>query len=430
MQFARRTLIQIEGVAYGDRLEVAGEPALVTGLLRDCAEVASLGPRELAPGGEVRRIGPLEVPTGDDLVGRTIDGLGRALDAGPPVAEVHLAPIFARAPSVVAARPGARLSLGAMVYDLQRLVASGTSMLAWGPNEVLLHLLRHQVASDRVVVVATLDRGAATRFEACRADLRCVHVVADESPAQQWLVPMTAVAIGEGLRARGRDAVVVIDALEAWRPSVGQFPERGSWDAQLEQLASRAYATENGSLSIIGSTRAARAMGGAAFHECLDLGLALRGEVPATGTKMARPPIRNPCGARLGRVILAAGASLEALEASVALGRTVHPSAREDIADGRLLREFLRYRPGAPVDSVEQLLVVLAALFACEEPRLAAERVGSFLDTFLTTVRTHEAARLQAARAAERLTEEDVSAFLAWAGRALSVLESPVSSIP
>ncbi len=420
MRFATRALIRAEGVAYGDRLEVGGEPALVTGLLRDGVEVAPLGARELATAGEVRRVGPLEVPTGDDLVGRTIDGLGRALDAGPPVAQTHLAPLFHRAPNVVAARPGARLSLGAMVYDLQRMVASGTSILAWGPHEVLLHLLQHHVACERVVVVATLDRGAATRFEACRADLRCVHVVADGSPAQPWLVPLTAVAIGEGLRARGRDAVVVIDGLDAWRPSVGQFPERGAWDAQLEQLASRAYATEQGSLSIIGFTRDARAMRGAAFDECLDLGLAFRGEVPATGTKIARPPIRNPCRARLGRVILTAGPNLEALEASVALGCPVHPSVKEDIVDGRLFREFLRYRPGAPVDSVEQLLVLLAAVFACEKPRLPAKKVGPFLETFLTTVRTHEAVRLQAVRAARRLTEEDSRAFFAWTKRALS----------
>lgn len=417
----------LEGVAQGELVEIDGSgPALVTALLADRVELAPLSPRAPRAGAPVRSLGPLATPAGEDLVGRAIDCLGRPLDGGPEVAREHAAPIFERDP-VVIEPTGRRFTLGALVYDLQRVIPVGASLLAVGPDPVLHHVLRHQVAAGRVVVVATPAATAAAHLDARRGarparpglpsvePVRCVHVAAarDATPAQQWLVPWSAMAIASGLRARGRDVVVALDHLDAWRPHVRAFAARGAWGTQLAQLAARAYARPIGSVSLIALTREVSVTRAAAFDEVLDLSVAVRGELPATGTSLVRPPIRVPSIRLLAGPCFAAARRVE-LEH---LGRAA-PRARLDRATRLALdeadrfRECLRFRIGASVDSLEQELGLLAV---ATRPDVPAHAVPDFVDRYLARLRRDHAITLAASRAAGRMNTDDERALLAVA---------------
>src|SRR4051812_37530971 len=90
----------LEQVAQGELVEIDGSgPALVIALWRDRVELAPLSVVEPARHAKVRAIGPPVTPAGEDLIGRTIDGLGRPLDRGPTIARDHTAQIFGRQPA-------------------------------------------------------------------------------------------------------------------------------------------------------------------------------------------------------------------------------------------------------------------------------------------------------------------------------------------
>jgi len=415
------------GVAHGALVEIEGAgPALVTALGADHVELAPLSARAPRIGAAVRALGPLAALAGEEQIGRVIDCLGRPLDGGPAVERAEPAPIFERDPAVVAPA-WQRLTLGALVYDLQRVMGTGTSLLASGPGEVLRHVLRHQISAGRIVVLATPSGAPATHLgpagDAWPAHLRapleepvrCIHVSPprEATPAQQWLVPWTAMAIAASLRARGRDVVVAIDHLDAWQPHVRAFPSRGAWPTQLAQLASRAYARPGGSVSLIAMTRAVSAARAAAFDGVLDLSLAVRGELPVTGTKLVRPPVRVPSMHLLGGACVSAAALAELASIGPAypearLGRR----QRAALAEAERLRECLRFRIGGTVDSLEQELCLLAVMTLPEVP---APAIAGFIDAYLARLRRDHAATLAAIRAAGAMNAADERALLAVA---------------
>ena len=417
----------LAGVAHGELVEIDGAgPALVTALFADRVELAPLSPLSPRIGAEVRVLGPLATPAGEELIGRAVDCLGRALDGGGAVACAHVEPVFGRDPVVV--EPARRrLTLGALVYDLQRVIAVGTSLLAVGPEAVWLHVLRHQVAAGRVVVLATpagtplahlgLRRGERPAHAGTppAAPLRCIHVAAaaDATPAQQWLVPWTAMAIASSLRARGRDVVVALDHLDAWRPYVRAFTARGSWVTQLAQLAARAYARPSGSVSLIARTREVSAVRAAAFDEVLDLSIAVRGELPVTGTKLVWPPLRVASPAKLGAACTLAALLAEHQQLGPVDPRPAHESRRDlELDHARRLRECLRFRVVGTLDSLEQQLCLLAVAAL---PDLAVSAVAGFVDAYLARLRRDHAGTLAAIRAAGRLDADDERALLAVA---------------
>ncbi|HWO25571.1 MAG TPA: hypothetical protein VNO30_42820 [Kofleriaceae bacterium] len=423
----RATASGLSAVAHGALVEIDGAgPALVTALLADRVELAPLSPHPPRLGAEVRVLGPLAVPAGEELIGRAIDGLGRPLDGGGAPACVRVEPVFGRDPVVV---PPAwrRLTLGALVYDLQRVIAVGASLVAVGPEEVWLHVLRHQAAAGRVIVFATpagtvpahlgLRRGArpARAGMPAQEPVRCIHVAAerDATPAQQWLVPWTAMAIASSLRAQGRDVVVAIESLDAWQLHARAFPARGSWATQLAQLTARAYARPSGSVSLLARAREVSPACASAFDEILDLSLAVRGELPVIGTKLVRPPLRVASPGLLGQACVLAALLAEHQR----IGRAYPSPARGtgpdlELEHARRLRECLRFRTGGTLDSLEQLLGLLAVTTL---PDLAVSAVAGFVDAYLARLRRDHAGTLAAIRAAGRLDADDERALLAVA---------------
>lgn len=428
----------LDGIEHGSLVEIdeAG-PALVTALLADRVELAPLSPRAPRLGAGVRALGPLATPAGEDLIGRTVDCIGRALDGGPAVARDHVEPIFGR--DAVVFEPGARrLTLGALVYDLQRRIGTGSSMLAVGPREVLRHVLRHQVASGRVVVIATPAATTTAHLDALRGvqrselahgpsedPVRCIHVAAplDATPALQWLVPWAAMAIASNLRARGRDAVVAIDHLDAWKPYVRAFAARGAWATQLAQLASRAYSRPSGSVSLIAMTSKLSATRASASDEVLDLWIATRGEIPFTGTKLISDPLHAHSRKQLSRACQLAW-QLATFEQYGRPYERLDGARRLEIEEALRLRECLRFRRGGTFDSLEQELCLLAVAAL---PAVPLRAVADFIDAYLARLRRDHAATLAVIRASGRLNADEEHALLEIAAEVAISFAAPAT---
>jgi len=429
----------LEDIAHGELVEVDGSgPALVTASLGDRVELAPLSARTPSLGAEVRPRGPLATHAGEQLIGRIVDCLGRPLDGREVVCDDR-EPIFGRDP-VVFSSVSRRLTLGALVYDLQRLVGTGISMLAVGRREVLRHVLRHQVASGRVVVVATPAATSAAHLDVLRGarsgppsapveePVRGIHVAArsDATPAEQWLVPWTAMAIASSLRARGRDVVVAIDHLDAWRPHVRSFASRGSWGTQLAQLASRAYSRPDGSVSLIALTSKLSVTRAAAFDDVLDLSLAARGEIPDSGTKVVRPPIRVPSVKRLAGACVAARRLAE-LEAHGHPHERIEQTQRLELDAALRQRACLRVHSASPIDSLEQELCLLAVAAL---PNVPLHAVTDFTVAYLVRLRRDHADTLAEIRAAQRMNAAEEQALLKCAADVATTLRSGPETRP
>ena len=401
-------------------MEVDGAgPALVWALHHDHVEVAPLTSIPPTPGAAVRGLGRLSTAAGLDLVGRSVDCLGRALDRGGEGDCSALEPIFGRDPAVTGA-VGPRLTTGFLAVDLKQVIRCGSSVAVVGVRDHAHHVLRHQRTHGRLCIVASPAVAPRQYLRAQRADLDCIHVAAgpDATPAAQWLVPWTAMAIAANLRAHGEHVVVLLDSVDAWRPHARRFPEHGTWSTQLAGLASRAFATDAGSVTLIARCAEPSFELADAFDRRLDLWRAARGDVEPDGPmntwQLVRPPIRVASMHVLGGACFA-NMNLQEVERTGSWQLDVATSEsglRESIDIGRRVRACLQWRPGATVDSTEQT----ACLFAIRHlPSLPEAAVPLFSSRYLAALRDRHAALLQRVRHDGRFVEEEELAVVALA---------------
>ena len=273
----------IEG-AVGDLVRIGG-PDLAGGATRPvAAEVVAATPTVLRcmplgrldglrVGLPVRATGrPLTVPTGDALLGRVLDGLGRPVDDLGPLGSDARVPVTGRSPDALArARVDLPLALGVRALDTTATVGRGQRIGLFAGSGVgkssLLSMIARGTEAEVSVIALVGERGREVR-EFLEDDLgpeglaRSVVVVAtsDEPPLVRLRAAFVATRIAESFRDAGRDVVLMMDSLTrvamAQREiglSVGEPPAtRGyppSTFSLLAQLLERAGTAARGSIT-------------------------------------------------------------------------------------------------------------------------------------------------------------------------------------
>lgn len=398
--------------AHGELVELASGHGLVTAVLERGVEIAPLE-RDVTRAVSRRGVPTVPVPSAH----RTIDPLGEPLDGGPALTDSRV-PIFGRDP-VVLPQHYRRLTFGALVHDLPRRMPMGTSHLTVGPRDQLYHLLQHQYAVGRTVIIAmparvpsmfeTYQRNGHPRvLEFTRVfDVPHIRVTVGEraSETAAWLVPWAALAIGDALRKQGRDVVVVIENLENWRFGVRRMPERGSWSTQLATLTSRAYATETGSVSVIAHAREPSPTLVAAFDQILELDRHGRGDFGRVVNKWANPPVKMHNPRALGSALLTVARYHEIRrEFPWADKAPLDRNTSMQLEHGARITECLRYRPGCTVDLLEQQLALLAVVAI---PDVPAHAVADFVTSYIEAVRgTEWPSKIRAANKLDEATDK------------------------
>ncbi|MCX6397854.1 MAG: FliI/YscN family ATPase [Propionibacteriales bacterium] len=218
--------------AVGDLVEVSrrdAEPVL--------AEVAASGPRGLIclplshttglqAGDLVRHTGgPLQIPIGDALRGRVLDGLGRPIDGGPAVDRLPQVSIDNTPPGALS-RPRIQTQLGLGVRALDTLVPCGRGqrigiMAGSGVGKsTLLSMIARGTEAEVSVIALVGERGREVR-EFIDNDLgpeglaRSVVVVAtsDAPPVERLRAAFVATRIAESFRDAGKHVVLMMDSL-------------------------------------------------------------------------------------------------------------------------------------------------------------------------------------------------------------------------
>lgn len=195
----------------------------------DNVGVALLGHyAHLSVGVHARRTGrSLDVPVGEKLLGRVLDGVGRPIDERGSLEADQRWPIERPAPPIIARSPvSVPLQTGIKAVDAAIPIGRGQRQLILGDRQtgktsIAIDTLLQQRGTGVVGVYcaigqrnAAVARVIATLRE--RGALDRVIVVAaagDDPPALQFVAPYAATTMAEFFLERGQDVVIVYDDL-------------------------------------------------------------------------------------------------------------------------------------------------------------------------------------------------------------------------
>ena len=264
-------LVSIE--SERDEPMVAEVVAITSQVLR-CMPLGSV--HGLRVGMQARATGsPLTTPTGPQLLGRVLDGLGRPIDGKGPVLngpQARRVSVTGSAPSALErSRVDTPVGLGVRALDTLTTVGRGQRIGLFAGSGVgkssLLSMIARGTDAEVSVIALVGERGREVR-EFLEDDLgpeglaRSVVVVAtsDEPPMVRLRAAFVATRIAEELRAQGRHAVLMMDSLTrvamAQREiglSVGEPPATRGYPPStfsiLAQLLERAGTDAQGSVT-------------------------------------------------------------------------------------------------------------------------------------------------------------------------------------
>lgn len=180
----------------------------------------------LRPGLDVTALGKRRtVPTGPELLGRVIDGIGRPIDDRGPLNSTRTRREQAHVPAAMTRRRIEKpLVTGQRVIDSLITVGRGQRVGLFAGSGVGKSTLMGEIArgasSDVNVIVLVGERGREVRpfIEDCLGQAgqqRSVVVVAtsDETPLMRIKAVLTAVTIAEEFRSQGADVLFFLDSI-------------------------------------------------------------------------------------------------------------------------------------------------------------------------------------------------------------------------
>ena len=231
-------IVRIHGlsdVMQGEMLEFPGNTfGLALNLERDSVGAVIMGPYEhISEGDTVKCTGRiLEVPVGEELLGRVVNSLGQAIDGKGPINTKQSEPIEKIAPGVIWRQsvdqpvqtglksvdsmvPIGRGQRELIIGDRQTgktAVAIDAIINQKGQNMICIYVAIGQKASSIANVVRKLEEYGAMAYTIV------VAASASESAALQYIAPYSGCTMGEYFRDKGEDALIIYDDLtkQAW----------------------------------------------------------------------------------------------------------------------------------------------------------------------------------------------------------------------
>lgn len=186
---------------------------------------------KIKQGSEVKSTGQvLQIPVGEELVGRVVDALAQPIDGKGPIKSAKKYPVWRIAPGVITRQSvNTPLQTGIKAIDAMIPIGRGQRELIIGDRNtgkttiaidtiinqrdvVCIYVAIGQKASKIAQVVAKLEEVGAMDHTIV------VAASASSSAPMQYLAPYTGAAIGEYFMDAGKDALVIYDDLtkHAW----------------------------------------------------------------------------------------------------------------------------------------------------------------------------------------------------------------------
>jgi F-type H+-transporting ATPase subunit alpha len=169
----------------------------------------------------------VQVPVGDELLGRVVNPLGEPLDGGGPIRTERFRPVEAVAPGVVERRPVDKpLQTGIKAIDALVPIGRGQRELIIGDRQtgktaLAVDAILNQRESGVICIYVAIGQKAST-VAGLIQQLReggvfdrtlVVSATASEVAPLQFLAPYAGCAMGEEFMYQGRDVLIVYDDL-------------------------------------------------------------------------------------------------------------------------------------------------------------------------------------------------------------------------
>ena len=231
-------IVRIHGlsdVMYGEMIEFPGNTfGMALNLERDSVGAVVLGDyKHITEGDKVYCTGRiLEVPVGEELVGRVVNSLGNPIDGKGPTNAKHSSPIEKVAPGVISRQSVSQpVQTGLKAIDAMVPIGRGQRELIIGDRQTgktavavdaiinqkgtgvkCIYVAVGQKASSIANVVHKLEEHGALEHTII------VAASASDAAAMQFIAPYAGCAMGEYFRDIGQDALIVYDDLtkQAW----------------------------------------------------------------------------------------------------------------------------------------------------------------------------------------------------------------------
>ena len=174
----------------------------------------------------------LEVPVGEELLGRVVDSLGNPIDGKGPINAAETSPIEKVAPGVIERQSvNQPVQTGLKSIDSMVPIGRGQRELIIGDRQtgksaVAIDTIINQRGGDIKCIYVAIGQKNSTvsnvvsrlEEEGAMEHTIVVSASAAESAAMQYIAPYAGCAMGEYFRDRGQDALIIYDDLtkQAW----------------------------------------------------------------------------------------------------------------------------------------------------------------------------------------------------------------------
>lgn len=220
----------LDNVMSGELVEFSnGVMGLAQNLEETNVGIVILGPyTDIREGDEVRRTGRImEVPVGEELLGRVVNPLGQPLDGKGPIGTTKTRPIESEAPGVMDRQSVFEpLQTGIKAIDALVPIGRGQRELIIGDRQtgkttIAIDTIINQKDEDMLCIYVAIGQKESTvrgTVETLRAhgalDYTIVISASASEPAPlQYIAPYAGVAMGEEFMYNGKHVLVVYDDL-------------------------------------------------------------------------------------------------------------------------------------------------------------------------------------------------------------------------
>ena len=220
----------LTNVLAGELVEFDGGPrGMVLNLEEDNVGVAVMGESHgIKEGGLVRRTGRIiEVPVGDEMLGRVVDGLGNAIDGKGPINNSETRLVEIKAPGIVTRKSVSRsLATGIKAIDAMVPIGRGQRELIIGDRQtgktaIAIDTILNQKDTDVFCVYVAIGQKQSTvaqvvdkltQHGAMEYTVVVAATASDPAPLQ-FISAYTGCSIAEHFLHTGRHALIVFDDL-------------------------------------------------------------------------------------------------------------------------------------------------------------------------------------------------------------------------
>lgn len=438
-------LLQFESGVFGMALN----------LEEDNVGVVILGSdREIKEGDLVKPTGQVaEVLVGETLIGRVVDALGKPIDGKGPILASAYRPVEHEAPGVLKRRSvNEPLQTGIKAIDTMLPIGKGqreliigdrqtgktalavdTILNQKGKNVICIYVAVGQKKSTVAQLVQTLETRGAMDYTLV------VSSTASDSAPLQYLAPYSGCAMAEYFMYKGRDVLIVYDDLSkhavAYRAMsllLHRPPGREAYPGDVFYLHSRLLEraarlsddlgggsitalpiieTQAGDVSAYIPTNVISITDGQIF---LEPELFFNGQRPAVNVGISVSRVGGNAQIKamkqVSSKIRLELAQYRELAAFSQFGSDLDPDTRARLAHGKILLEVLKQRQYAPMDVIDQIVIIFAASGGYMED-VPVDEVRQFEAGLLDYMRHHFPEVEESIRESGQLTEETVEAL-------------------